>query len=287
MGRKPLDLLGFKSDRISVTKRVDGKDNKNSYWECKCKCGNVFVASGHALKNGRILSCGCLNKEMSGKRNFVDITGERFGKLVARENIGSNHKGKALWKCDCDCGAECIVEGTQLRSGKTKSCGCLVRDTMRRIATVHGMSKSRIYVIYRCMIQRCYDVNYTGYIKYGARGITVCEQWRSSFESFYDWAINNGYDDTLTIDRIDNDKGYSPDNCRWATNRVQANNRRSNIIITANGETHTLKEWSDISGIGYSCLSYRWHSGWDIRDMFIPKGEKREYEKTNNKNTYI
>ena len=159
-----------------------------------------------------------------------DLTGLRFGRLVVTSREGSSPDGCASWHCKCDCGRDCVVEGAKLRKGNTKSCGCLHSDMARSRRIKHGMSGTRLYKVWKSMLQRCLNPSNKNYSRYGGRGISVCSEWRSDFLSFYDWAIANGYDDTApfqecTIDRIDNDKGYSPDNCRWCDQKTQNKNK--------------------------------------------------------------
>jgi hypothetical protein len=118
------------------------------------------------------------------------------------------------------------------------------------------------------MVARCHRKNTKAYPAYGGRGITVCDEWKNSFQSFYDWAMENGYNDGLSIDRIDNDKGYSPVNCRWVTMDTQSNNRRSNVTVEYNGESHTVAEWAKILGIKYGTLHKRLEEGWSAEDAF-------------------
>ena len=146
----------------------------------------------------------------------------------------------------CDCGRETIVAQSSLRSGVTQSCGCLMRELSSKRATKHGGRKTRLYRIWDNMKSRCSNPTKGNYKEYGGRGIKVCEEWLHDFAAFRDWALANGYDDALTIDRIDNDKGYSPDNCRWITQAEQNRNQRTNHMVTYHGETKAIREWAQL-----------------------------------------
>ena len=177
-----------------------------------------------------------------------------------------------LWLCKCNCGNNTIIPTNKLTSGKTKSCGCLRKETAKPpIIVKHGMSYSRLYKVWKDMKGRCYKPTSKRFSAYGARGIKVCDEWLS-FENFYKWSLSNGYSDDLTIDRINNDGNYEPSNCRWVTMKTQANNRRTNHLLTYKGETHTLKEWAEITGINYNTLVGRINRlGWSIEKTLNKK----------------
>ena len=159
--------------------------------------------------------------------------------------------------------------------GTTKSCGCLKAEGNN---LKHGKCYTRINKIYRQMKRRCYSKNNPRYKDYGGRGITICEEWQKSFESFYDWSMNNGYSDDLTIDRIDNNRGYSPENCRWTDRKTQVRNTRRNIYLTVDGKTKSLGEWSEITGIPYSVMYQRIKKlGWKDEDAV--KKETKKWKK--------
>lgn len=193
----------------------------------------------------------------------LNITGKRFGKLVAIKTIGKNKNGGYLWQCKCDCGNEITASVGNLNNGHTKYCGCLRADRCETNFTKHGLESTRLYDIWRDMRLRCYDERNISYNRYGGMGITICDEWKEDVKAFYDWAMANGYNDGLTIERIDNDGNYSTDNCRWATVKEQANNRRSNVLVTHNGKTQTMKEWANEVGIPYKVVWARMQKlGW-------------------------
>lgn len=157
---------------------------------------------------------------------LIDLTGRRFGRLTVLQRAETIKK-RTMWLCRCDCGNEVAVEANNLKIGHTQSCGCLQKEATSKANTTHGMRASRLYRIWKCMHNRCYRKCYHGYKHYGGRGITICDEWVHDFRAFRDWALANGYNDYLSIDRIDNDKGYSPDNCRWVTMELQNKNKRA------------------------------------------------------------
>lgn len=162
-----------------------------------------------------------------------DLTGLKFGKLTVLK-VAPKTQRKTFYECVCDCGNKKVVRGDALTSGKTISCGC-EKKKQDRINLIkhhsHKQSGTRIYYIWQGIKSRCYNPNNKRYLRYGGRGITICDEWRDNFQAFYDWAISNGYDDNLTIDRINNDGNYEPSNCQWVDTRTQNRNRSSNVIV--------------------------------------------------------
>lgn len=154
--------------------------------------------------------------------SLIDITGQRFNHLIVIQYVGKSH-----WLCKCDCGKETVVFTGHLKDGHTTSCGCHLNHIRanRQCHFKHGLRNHRIYRIWIGMKKRCYDRSDPKYYRYGGRGITICDDWLNNPKVFYDWAMRNGYKDDLTIDRINNDGNYEPNNCRWTTNLIQSHNR--------------------------------------------------------------
>lgn len=204
--------------------------------------------------------------------------GDRFGKLTV---IGVDHKGddrKWYYKCQCDCGNTTIVRSNALTSGNTQSCGCQKghRDS-------HHKSKTRLYGIWIGMRDRCNNIKNNAYDRYGGRGIIVCDEWQDNYLEFEKWALSNGYADNLSIDRINVNGNYSPSNCRWATAQEQADNKRSNILITIGKKTHNLQQWCDIYSINRSTVNTRVRTcGWSYKKAITtPIRKHKQYKKRN------
>lgn len=170
----------------------------------------------------------------------LDIAGQTFGRLTAIKKVGITRFGKAIWVFQCSCGNDHTAVVSNVINGTTSSCGCLRKELL----TVHGRSGTRLNRIYGRMIDRCYNPKNEFYANYGGRGITVCDEWLNSKPKFFEWATRNGYSNELSIDRKNNNKGYFPDNCRWATIQEQANNTSRNILITFKGQTKTVTAWA-------------------------------------------
>lgn len=205
---------------------------------------------------------------------YEDLAGRKYGRLTVIKHhschITPNGTRKQKWLCKCECGNEVVVASPELKNGKTESCGCLQKERTSKARKTHGMSKSRLYSIWVKMIQRCENPNVERYPHYGGRGIRVCDEWHL-FPKFMEWAVNNGYRENLSIDRIDLNKNYEPSNCRWATDKEQANNTSRSHTITYKGETHTISEWASICGIASRTLNKRINSGWNIERSLTEK----------------
>ena len=273
---KTIDLIGQRFGRLTVVSRAENKCGRTN-WHCKCDCGNERDILAINLTRGFTKSCGCLHNEQLRERKLIDLSGQKFGRLLVLKRA-ENHGRETYWKCRCDCGNIKEINGAKLKNGHTKSCGCLSKETTSEIFKTHGMSSTRLYRIYKKMYRRCYKPKTKWFENYGGRGITICQEWlgEQGFENFAKWSMKNGYADNLSIDRKDNDKGYSPDNCRWASAKEQANNTRSTVFLTYKGETKSASEWSEITGIRQDTLTMRKRNGWSDEECIeIPLNSRR------------
>lgn len=200
---------------------------------------------------------------------LIDETGNRYNRLVVVKYVGKKYYKtgpKRMWLCQCDCGNTLLTPIPPLKNGRTKSCGCLNAENRPFNFRKHGMSNSRVFHIWANMVNRCTNSNLPRYKDYGGRGINICDEWlgKDGASNFINWALRNGYSDKLTLDRIDNSKGYSPDNCRWITIKLQQRNKRTNRLLEFDGETHCIAEWADILGISAGSIKTRLYRGWSV-----------------------
>lgn len=211
---------------------------------------------------------------MKNIKNVDNLTGQKFGMLTVI-GLHPTETRKTYWICQCDCGNMKIVRSDSLKCGAIKSCGCLKKkqdeknlirgpQRQRRMAAGYKVGGTRLYEIWQGMKGRCYDEHDARYDRYGGRGITVCALWKDNFIAFRDWALSNGYQENLTIDRIDNDGDYCPENCRWSTVKEQCNNRSTNINIKIGNVTKTLMQWCEIFELDYKKTYARY-----IRNGFL------------------
>lgn len=195
-----------------------------------------------------------------------NLSGRRYGKLVAVKPTSKRKGTLVVWECKCDCGATAYVPSAYLTSGNTKSCGCYKSECSKARLKTHGDTKTRLWIEWVNMKQRCLNPKSSSYERYGAKGVSVCEEWKNSYTAFKSWTMSNGYADDLTIDRIDGTKGYSPENCRWVTKTQQANNRKTNKIVTYGDFTGTLSELCKKLSLSYPLVSERLRFGWSVEE---------------------
>lgn len=201
--------------------------------------------------------------------SFIDLTGERFGRLNVFERepaTPENVKNGAMWKCKCDCGNTVTVKSNSLRSGHTKSCGCYHNERTVEVNTTHGKYKNNIYRVWSSIKERCCNPHNKKYLRYGARGIAVCEEWKNDFSAFYDYVSRLPHfgEAGYSIDRINNDGNYEPGNVRWADFVMQNNNLSRNHLLEYGGKTQSIAQWAREIGMSYSALHSRIKRGWSI-----------------------
>lgn len=277
--RKIMDLNGRRFGKLTVIERTSERKHGSVVWKCLCDCGNEVLVSQNSLKTQHTTSCGCGVK----LRGLIDITGQKFGLLTVLGSTEKRSKSRQMiWKCQCECGKITYVATQNLKQGNTLSCGCYHRKKASTDSTKHGLSSHKLYFVYYNMLQRCYNKNMPYYHNYGKRGVSVCEEWgdkKRGFNNFYQWAVNNGYSDGLSIDRIDNNGNYEPTNCRWITMTEQKNNTRRNISISYGGEQHTIAGWAKKGNIPYNTLRGRLvKSNWNPEKAFGLSVEAKKEE---------
>lgn len=239
------EYIGKKFGKLTITALDSLKKNGTPVFAVDCECGNSYLKCGlDKLVSGKTTDCGC------SKRN-IEMLGKRFGRLVVIDKTEQRKKRSVIWKCKCDCGGEWFASSQDLNYGTVKSCGCIQKEKQ------HFATHDPIHRVWNTMIERCYNPNKNQFYLYGGRGIGVCDEWRcgngnvKAFSNFYEWSIAHGYKNErlpngkskYTIDRIDTDGDYCPENCRWVTNAEQQKNKRADKLFTYNSETKTIKEW--------------------------------------------
>lgn len=204
----------------------------------------------------------------------LDLTGQRFGRLVALKEAGHNKEGRTMWQCKCDCGGEKVATTHDLRCGNTRSCGCVQRELS---SWKFGIPHKKLTGVYNGMKRRCYRKAEKNYEDYGGRGIKICEEWlgENGRERFVLWALNNGYCDGLTIERIDVNGNYEPKNCCWIKPELQAKNKRNTIRVEFNGEKMCLEDAVKASGLNWGTLYARVKKGWPNEHLFDAPYRKR------------
>ena len=273
--------LGQKFGSLTVIEPVEHIERTRGYrcwyWKCRCDCGNTVVKIPYSVINGQWPSCGCKRIYKNEKYSNPDWIGKKFGKLSVLEIVrdrDSSGNSRIMWKMRCDCGNEIIIAPSKVTTSGQKSCICSKSESARKNSTIHGESHTRLFSIWVNMRDRCNNPKNKRYHRYGGRGISVCEEWNSDYKPFADWSRSNGYSDELTIDRIDVNGDYCPDNCRWVDMKTQQRNRSDNRLVGINGETKTLAEWCEQYGTSYSMVFNRIvNMGWEPeRAIKTPSG---------------
>jgi hypothetical protein len=263
-----VDRVGHRYGKLVVVRRAGSNSRGRPLWFCRCDCGGTANAPAPNLANGTTRSCGCLRRGPPHRTTPKhDLRGRRFGKLTVTSYVGmrtGSCGSGAHWLCVCDCGAEREYYAAALVFGSLNSCGCVRKAIISRAAITHGRSGTRCYRIWQGIRSRCLNPRYHAYPNYGGRGIGICSRW----DKFPQFLADMGEppSDTHSIERIDNNRGYEPGNCRWATDLDQANNKRGSRRFTIEGETRTLAEWCRLTGVGYFVAHGRLRQGKTIED---------------------
>ena len=265
------DLTGQKFGKLKVLNKLPPQTTKThhgSYWLCSCECGNIIEVRSDSLKGGQKACRSCYTHD-------VEKPGDRFGRLTVIERAPKRPDLKSRdsrWICECACGNIVEVSATSLKAGHTKSCGCYGKEVSAKqgkASATHGMRHTPEYHAWCGMRSRCYNENDKSFYSYGARGIVVCDRWLESFENFFE--DMGSRPDHHSLDRIDNNGPYSPENCKWSTRDQQNNNKSNNRMISFKGETLTLSQWAKKIGITLAALSRRLEKGCPLEDALSPK----------------
>lgn len=264
-----IDITGQKFGKLTVIGAAPSvRSGKHIYacWLCECECGTRKIIRGERLKNGQTCSCGCSRNDFRR-----DIKGKRFGMLVAIERASKDHNRGFKWRCKCDCGEEVIVRPTYLDSGHTVSCGCynqLQRQKPKKHGATMNGKPTKEYHSWVGLKSRCSNPNMIEYRNYGGRGIVVCERWLDKDKGFENFLEDMGEcPDGFSLDRIDVNGNYEPENCRWATVEEQCNNKRTTHKIEFNGKNLSIAQWASELGIKYGTLWGRLHSPlWTVEE---------------------
>lgn len=267
------DYIGKRYGHLTVVKQSENSEIPNAF-DFQCDCGKIISYAPDRVISGRQKSCGNCNfsNNQPSKIKIEDYIGKRSNLLTV---IGLSERKptdkRQYIDCLCDCGNTIRILPYQFKRGKVKSCGCLLKNSP---AYIDGRTLHPLYGLWKNMIGRCENPNHPKYYRYGKRNISVCKEWHD-FWNFVKWSDSvGGRPDGYTIDRINNNGNYEPSNCRWATSKEQSINKSSNLLIKYNGETKTLKEWSDVLNISWDVLHNRLRKGWSVERAFTEEIHK-------------
>lgn len=261
MTSKGVVVLIDKYNKLTILKELKNKKNYGKCRTmvlCKCDCGNTVELPKTRVVNGYVKSCGCIKKEKQ------ELVGKKFGIWTVLKEVDDSCD-RRMFLCRCDCGNENVIPYTNLILGRSLSCGCKPKIYYEKYGEIEN--KKRLSIILNGMKERCYNPNHEAYKYYGAKGIKICDEWLNEdtgLIKFAEWSNNNGYKEDFTIDRINNNGDYTPENCRWVSNIEQAHNKSNNKMVTYNGTTKCLSEWAAELGVSRSTLNERLKRGWSV-----------------------
>lgn len=256
-------LVGKRFGKLTVIKNLGVQSNGRSLLRVKCDCGTEQDVYWFLIQKGKSdcgMRCFLRKENLIGKKiNYLTVKGHTY-----------NAKGRFEWICECDCGKIVHVDEHDLKNGHTKSCGCYWSKAIKKACIKHNMSNSKIYYVYKTMKQRCYNPSSHNYKNYGARGIKVYPEWLgdNGFINFLNWSIANNYKEGLTIERIDVNKDYSPENCKWIPLREQFYNKTDTRYILYKGESKSLAKWCNELNLSYKKVASRLNRGWSSEKAF-------------------
>lgn len=278
---------------LEPVKHIGSRGNTAWYWKVHCDCGKEKIAVPFSTINSKNPSCGCQHWKNESKYMSENWIGKKFGKLTVDSAIvtrDSSGRSIVRWNVTCDCGNKILANPSKLVYGVQNACVCGKRESSLTSNKKHGESHTRLFAIWVSMRDRCNNPQNNRYNRYGGRGITVCDEWSNSYESFRNWAVENGYDKNAkygecTIDRINVDGNYEPSNCRWVDMKTQSRNKSDNRVIEIDGVVKTLAEWCEYYGMSYKTVHRRIISlGWDAKTALeIPNMGKGANQTTYNR----
>ena len=254
-----MDITGKKYNHLTAI-NMTRKEGKKEYWLFQCDCGNQLEVLKRYVMYNDVTRC----RTCAGR--IGDIAGKKWGKLTALKLVHGN-----IWEFICDCGEHYVGQASQVMRGKTIQCHKCKIERLKTLGVKHGKTNARLHRIWSMMKSRCYNKNFWAYKWYGEKGVIICDEWLNNFNCFYDWALKNGYQENLTIDRIDYNGNYCPENCRWITQNEQMKNMSNRVYITYKGETLMLIEWARKLNINPYTLYKRYervHK--EPQDLFTP-----------------
>lgn len=266
------DLTGQRFGKLVAAEHQPGRRGAPAKWACRCDCGGSVSVHQYSLRHGITRSCGCLKSEIPAP-NKADLVGQIFGRLTVVAADGRTNAKQTRWHCRCECGGEALTTTGKLRGGHTTSCGCFKREAtafrFRKDGLFTGGERHPLFDTYNKMIGRCYNQNDAAYEAYGGRGITVCDRWRFGVGGKTGLAIfikemGPRPSSRHSLDREDNDGNYDQSNCRWATKKQQARNRRSNHLVDCDGQAVALSEFCERKGLRFQIINQRIGRGWSL-----------------------